>query len=165
MMRASLKRMHRWAAPLALAAVALPVLGQAPGPEVVALAHLKDVRGNVLVSGDTGLASGNEAAVLNKGARVITTANSDAIVAYENGCEVKLKPNQRFEVKDKSCKELVASIESIMAEPATTVAVNGAAGGSVGAIGGLGALPMAVGGLAGLGVLQNNRESQAVSPH
>jgi hypothetical protein len=157
--------MHRWAATLTLAAVALPVLGQAPGAEVVALAHLKDVRGNVLVSGDTGLASGNEAAVLNKGARVITTANSDVTVAYENGCEVKLKPNQRFEVKDRSCKELVASIESIMVEPAGIVAVNGATGGAVGGLGFSGALPIAVGGLAGLALLQNNRESQAVSPH
>ena len=60
------------------------------------VATLKHVNGNVLVSGETGLASGDEATRVAKGARVITTANSEVTVVYDNGCEVKLKPNQRL---------------------------------------------------------------------
>ena len=151
------------AAPLALAQPAQPV----------GVAHLQHVTGNVLVSRETGLASGNEATVLTKGSRVITTANSEVTVVYDNGCEVKLKPNQRFEVKDKQCKELVASVESIGVEPSTAIAANGATEpvsslgiGSAGGFGiSAGTVAIIGGGLAGLAALERNRESQAVSPH
>jgi hypothetical protein len=169
-MRTTTRWMH-CCATAALAAAALTALAQAPEAQVVPLAHLKDVRGNVLVSKETGLASGDESAPLAKGARVITTANAEVTVVYDNGCEVKLKPNQRFEVvaPDRPCAELVARAESILAEPAGAVA----AAGSVGAVAaGTGlalssaALPVVVGGgLAGLAALASTRESQAVSPH
>src|SRR5438105_3003971 len=87
-----------------LIAAALVQIAAAPGPfaqakEEPPVATLKHVNGNVLVSGETGLASGDEATRVAKGARVITTANSEVTVVYDNGCEVKLKPNQRFEVE------------------------------------------------------------------
>jgi hypothetical protein len=152
--------------PLVALAVA-PYAAAQPAPQPIA--HLKGVTGNVLVSKETGLASGNEASALSKGSRVITTANSEVTVVYDNGCEVKLKPNQRFEVvDDKPCAALQARAESILAEPAAAVAAAGTAG-AVAASSGLvvsSALPLAaVGGLAGLAVLQSQRESQAVSPH
>ena len=86
---------------------------------------------------------------------------------------MKLQPNQRFEVKDKSCKELVASVESIVVEPSTALATNGAAGslpGGAGAgVGGSGisggTLAIIGGGLVGLAALERRREGQAVSPH
>ena len=168
-MRATIHAKHRGAAAVALIAMALVPQGfaQSAGEPI---AHLKGVKGNVLVSKETGLASGNESAPLTKGSRVITTANSEVTVAYDNGCEVKLKPNQRFEVvDDKPCSELIARAESILTEPAGAIA----AAGSVGAVAaGSGvalssvALPLAAaGGLAGLAALQSQRESQAVSPH
>jgi hypothetical protein len=168
-MRATIKAMHRWAAAMPLLAMAFAPQGIAqPAPEPVA--HLKDVNGNVLVSRETGLASGVESAALTKGSRVITTANSQVTVVYDNGCEVKLKPNQRFEVvTDKPCSELVARAESILTEPAGAMAAAGGAGaiaaGSGFAVSSVVVPLAAAGGLAGLAALQSQRESQAVSPH
>jgi len=72
------------------------------------VARLKQVTGNVLVSGQSGLATGNEAQPLANGVRIITTANSRVIVVFDNGCEVRLEENQRFDVEsDKPCAALV----------------------------------------------------------
>lgn len=62
------------------------------------VAKLKQVNGNVLVSRESGLATGAEAQPLVNGSRVITTANSSVVVAFDNGCEVRLEPNERLEV-------------------------------------------------------------------
>jgi len=74
-----------------------------------AVARLKQVTGNVLVSREAGLATGSEAQALPNGSRIITTANSTAIVVFDNGCEVRLKENERFEVdSQKPCALLIA---------------------------------------------------------
>ena len=72
------------------------------------VAKLVQMNGNVLVSRESGLATGNEAARLLTGTRVITTANSNVVVEYDNGCRVRLEENQRFEVENKPCALLVA---------------------------------------------------------
>jgi len=85
------------------------------------VAQLKGVKGNVLLSRQTGLAAGGEAARLTEHTRVITTANSEVVVVYDNGCEVRLKENQRFEVEvDKPCAALIAQAQSVLVEPAGT---------------------------------------------
>jgi len=61
----------------ALAAALAAPLAFAQGDGV---ARLKDVKGNVLVSQQTGLAAGSEAARLAEHTRVITTAGAEAIV-------------------------------------------------------------------------------------
>src|SRR5690348_7467466 len=63
------------------------------------VARLVDMHGNVLVSRESGLASGNDELRLLPGTRVITTANSEVVVEYDDGCRVRLKENQRFEVE------------------------------------------------------------------
>ena len=90
------------------------------------VAQLKGVKGNVLVSRATGLAAGGEATRLTDHVRVITTANSEAVVVFDNGCEVRLKENQRLEVEsDKPCAALVAEAQSILVEPAGTALSGG----------------------------------------
>jgi hypothetical protein len=127
-----------------------------------AIAQLKEVHGNVLVSKESGLASGDEGLRLTPGTRVITTANADAIVAYDNGCEVKLKENQRFEVQEgKACAALIAQAASILMEPAGAAVAATATGGAVFAA----TLPALGGALVGLGILQGEREKQVVSPN
>ena len=85
------------------------------------IARLVEMNGNVLVSREAGLASGNESLRLAAGTRVITTAQSGVVVEYDNGCRVRLKENQRFEVeKDKPCAALLA--QDIIAEQADRVA-------------------------------------------
>jgi hypothetical protein len=126
------------------------------------VAQLKDVHGNVLVSKESGLASGDEALRLTKGTRVITTSRSDVIVVFDNGCEVRLKENQRLEVDDsKPCSALVAQAQSILAEPAGAAAA--ATAGSLAVYSAV--LPALGGGLVGLGVIQSLREKQPVSPN
>lgn len=126
------------------------------------VAQLKDVHGNVLVSKESGLASGDEGLRLTPGTRVITTANADAIVAYDNGCEVRLKENQRFEVKEgEPCAVLIAQASSILAEPAGAALAASATGGALFAA----TLPPLAGALVGLGILQGERDKQAVSPN
>ena len=90
------------------------------------VAQLKSVKGNVLVGRATGLAAGAEAVRLTDHTRVITTANSEAVVVFDNGCEVRLKENQRFEVEsEKPCAALVAEAQSILVEPAGTALSGG----------------------------------------
>ncbi len=126
------------------------------------IAQLKDVNGNVLVSKESGLASGGEALRLTKGTRVITTSRSEVSVVFDNGCEVKLKENQRFEVDDgKPCAALIVQAQSILAEPAGAAAA--AAAGSLAAYSAV--LPALGGGLVGVGVIQSLREKQPVSPN
>lgn len=125
------------------------------------IAQLKDVHGNVLVSRQTGLASGAEAARLVDGMRVITTANAEVVVVYDNGCEVRLKENQRFQVETgKPCAALVASVQSILVPPAGVMA----AGGSVGAGAFWSVLPALGGAAIGVEILQRDRQKQPVSP-
>lgn len=82
------------------------------------IARLVDMHGNVLVSRESGLASGNDELRLLPGTRVITTANSDVVVEYDDGCRVKLKENQRFEVeRGKPCALLLA--QDILGAPVT----------------------------------------------
>ena len=93
------------------------------------VAQLRSVKGNVLISREAGLAAGGEAARLVEHTRVITTANSEGIVVFDNGCEVRLKENQRFEVEsDKPCAALIAQVQSILVPPPAVALAAGPAG-------------------------------------
>ena len=90
------------------------------------IAQLKGVKGNVLLSRQAGLAAGGESTRITEHTRIITTANSEVIVVYDNGCEVRLKENQRFEVdNDKPCAALIAQVESILVQPSGLAVVLG----------------------------------------
>ena len=90
---------------LTLAAATQPLAQKDDGT----VAKLVEMQGNVLVSRDEGLASGEEQQRLLPGTRIITTANSNVVVEYDDGCRVDMKENQRFEVeKDRDCALLAA---------------------------------------------------------
>jgi hypothetical protein len=119
------------------------------------VAQLKDVKGNVLLSREAGLAAGNEASRLVEHTRVITAAGSEVIVVYDNGCEVRLKENQRFEVEvGKPCAALIA--QSIFVAPTSTA--------SAAALGFWALIPAGGGAAIGLSVLQGNRDNTPLSP-
>ena len=135
------------------------LLAQAPRTGV---AQLKEVQGNVLVSRESGLGAGSEALRLGAGTRVITTNKSGVIVVYDDGCEVTLKANERFQVEDgKPCAALVAQPQSILATPEGATAV--ASAGSAAAY--AATLPALGGALAGLAAMRGRQESQPVSPN
>ena len=115
------------------------------------VARLKQVTGNVLVSREAGLATGAEAQQLVNGTRVITTANSTTIVVFDDGCEVRLKENERFEIDSKTPCALMV-VQSLA--PAQPVAAVGAP------LAGL-LLPAGV----GAGILIDSRGSTPVNPN
>ena len=120
------------------------------GAQQGAIARLKSVTGNVLVSQESGLSTGNEAQPLVNGTRIITTAKSEAIVLFDNGCEVRLKENERFEVEsDKPCALLVA-------QPLTGVPVA-----ALGPVFPAFLIPIGAGGTA----ILDSRDRPAVSPN
>ena len=115
------------------------------------IARLRDVNGNVLVSNDSGLATGDEALRLVPGTRVITTANSQVVVEYDDGCRVTLKENERFEVeKGKPCALLLAQPYGIVVAAAGATIIPGVIVGVIGA--------------AALGVLIDSRTRTTASP-
>ena len=149
---------HATLAAMAATALLAAATGMAQQPQPAkpgdgTIARLTDVNGNVLVSRESGLASGNEALRLLPGMRVITTANSEVVVEYDDGCRVQLKENQRFEVeRGKPCAVLMAGPTTIIASPA--------------AVAGLG--PLLIPGLLGAGAvgsLVDSRGGQTVSPN
>ena len=104
-----------------IAVAAVLYMGDAAAQQSVA--RLKQVTGNVLVSREAGLAAGAEAQQLVNGSRVITTANSTTIVVFDNGCEVRLKENERLEIdSQKPCALMLAQALG----PAQPVAAVGA---------------------------------------
>lgn len=136
-----------WA--VALAVFAAPLHAQQGRDGTIA--RLVEMNGNVLVSRDAGLASGNEALRVLAGTRVITTAHSEVVVEYDNGCRVKLKENQRFEVESgKPCALLLAQdllLAPAAAAPVATLMV-----------------PALIGG-AGTAMLVDTRNKPSVSPN
>jgi hypothetical protein len=145
---------------IALAALAAADWSAAQAPRE-GIARLKDMKGNVLLSRESGLSAGSEATRLTEHTRVITTANSEVVVVYDNGCEVRLKENQRFEVEDdKPCAALVAMPQSILATPAGASVASVAAGGVI-----FGTTLPALGGAAiGIGILTDERRKSPLSP-
>jgi hypothetical protein len=86
------------------------------------VARLKGVTGNVLVSQQSGLATGSESQRLVNGTRIITTANSEVIVVFDNGCEVRMRENERLEVDSgKPCALMVA--EALGGQPVAAAGV------------------------------------------
>ncbi|MDQ3028044.1 MAG: hypothetical protein M3R58_16275 [Pseudomonadota bacterium] len=125
---------------LALLVVSQPQAqtGSPPRAQVLAvdgtIASLRDVKGNVLVSNESGLATGNEALRLLPSTRVITTANAGVVIAFDDGCDVKLKENERFEVeKGKPCALLLAQPYAIVVAAAGATIIPGIIVGAFGA--------------------------------
>lgn len=143
---------------LALLAVSQPQAQPAAPPRAQAsvndgsIARLRDVRGNVLVSNESGLATGIEALRLVPGTRVITTSASQVVVEFDDGCRVTLKENERFEVENKPCALLLAQPYGIVvAAAAAPLLAPGLVVGAAGA--------------AALGVLVDSRTKTTASPN
>ena len=134
------------------------------------VATLKVLEGNVLVSGEAGLASAEASARLVEGSRVITTANARVLVVYDDGCEVQLEPNQRLAIeRGKPCRERLAQAESILREPEGMLLAGGtgAAGGAAAAAlaGTLGPGIGLAAGAAGAAVIAAARGERNTSPN
>jgi hypothetical protein len=79
-----------------------------------AVAVLKSLNGNVLVSDKTGISSAATGQRIANGVRVTTTAKASVTVAFDCGCEVQLSENQRLDVElPRACAALVAGVQPV----------------------------------------------------
>ena len=111
-----------------------PVPGAAPAAasstDTRTVAKLKEPTGTVLVSRGDALVAGVKEQRLPVGTRVITTAGATVTVDYDRGCDVRLKENQRFTVREGDCAALIAAVETVT--PGTAAAGGGNVAGLVG---------------------------------
>src|SRR2546428_775855 len=87
-------------------ALALVAAGAAIAQPTSTIARLVQVEGNVLVSEGDALVAAAEGQRLISGTRILTTARSRAIVVYDTGCEIRLRENERFMVRQGRCPPL-----------------------------------------------------------
>ena len=110
-------------------------LGQQPAPEERTVARLKAPTGTVLVSQRDAVVAGAKDQRLPVGTRVTTTAGAEVVIAYDNGCDVKLTENQRFTVRESNdCAALVAAVQANTA-PIAAAGAGGNFGGAAALIG------------------------------
>lgn len=110
-------------------------LGQQPAPEERTVARLKAPSGTVLVSQRDAVVAGTKDQRLPVGTRVTTTAGAEVVVAYDNGCDVKLNENQRFTVRESNdCAALIAAVQA-NAAVAAAAGAGGTFGGAAALIG------------------------------
>jgi hypothetical protein len=122
-MEASMKLRSRIFCSLAFAAVACSAEAQqasaaaCESPDQAkkeSIAVLRDLQGSVLVSDKDGVASATSGQrVLNK-SRITATSKASVIVAFDCGCNVLLKENERIDVElPRSCSTLVAAVQPV----------------------------------------------------
>jgi hypothetical protein len=83
------------------------------------VARLKEPVGTVLVSQGDAMVAGVRDQRLPVGVRVVTTLSAAVTIDYDKGCDVRLRENQRFTVREGECAALIASVESVTAPVAT----------------------------------------------
>lgn len=71
------------------------------------IAKIIELDGLVTVADQNQLVNGSLNLPLFKGARVLTTSTGVATVEFDNGCRVKLKPNESLTVDENECKALL----------------------------------------------------------
>jgi hypothetical protein len=107
-----------------------------PAPEARTVAKLKEPTGTVLLSRGDAMVAGASEQRLPLGTRVVTTAGATVTIDFDFGCDVRLKENQRFTVREGNCAALIAAVETIT--PGAALAAGGG---------------QAVTGLAGVGLI------------
>ena len=115
-----------------------------------AVARLTNMEGQVLVSQGDAMVAATANQRVTVGTRVLTTAGARVVVNYDTGCDVALKPNERFTVRLGECGVLATEVVALGPAPgaigggvgaATTAAVGTSTVGTIGAVavvGGLG---------------------------
>jgi hypothetical protein len=110
-----------------------------------------DVQGLVTMSVGTTVSNVTGTLGVVDGSRFVTSSNGTVTIKLDNGCEIKLEPNQSLVVdKSKPCAALIASVQPVGAPGAV-------AGGARGAL-------MAAGLLIGGGALVNAQQGSGSAP-
>lgn len=79
------------------------------------VAELRELQGNVLISDPSGMATGVETQRLKNQVRVTTTSRSTVLIAFDCGCDVRLKENERLDVDaPRACAALLAAVQPVV---------------------------------------------------
>lgn len=125
------------------------------------VAELRDLQGNVLVSDAAGMASAGAGQRIKNKVRVTTTAKAGVTIAFDCGCSVSLKENQRLDVDlPATCPAVLAAVATAAPDVALGAVPVGASGAALGGFGG----PIAVGAV-GVGGYLIYRHNRNVSPN
>jgi hypothetical protein len=111
-----------------LSMVAFLCVGVADAQQSLSVARVVNIEGNVLVSQNDAMVAASNDQPLPAGARVVTMAESKAVIRYDSGCEVVLKGNQRFTVRVGECPALLAEVVSVGPAPTGALTANTALG-------------------------------------
>lgn len=126
------------------------------------VAELRDVAGNVLVSDSQGMVSGATGQRVPNKVRVTTTSKAGVTIAFDCGCNVTLKENERLDIElPRACPAVLAAVTA--AAPNVALGAVPAATASTVASGGLLGPALFVG--AGVGGYLVYRHNRNVSPN
>lgn len=93
----------------------------AQAPKV--LGATTDVKGLVTVSDGRTVASVVNRSPIIDGARFVTSSTGSVTLKFDQGCDIKLEPNQSLVVRDSNpCAAMIASIQSLPGEAAAGAA-------------------------------------------
>lgn len=160
-----MKTWSKWISGLFTVLLAAGAVAQAPrlacdDPEYLkrdTIATLTEVKGNVLVSDAIGISSATDSQRIKNMVRVTTTSRASVLIAFDCGCDVRLKENERLDVEGaRQCPALLAAVQAVpIGAPIGAVAV--ASGSTIPT-----ALLLTGAGVGGYLIYRNNRN---VSPN
>lgn len=117
-----MKTWSKWAFGFIAAALATNAMAQGPrlacdDPEYMkreTIATLAEVKGNVLVSDAAGMFSAIDNQRIKNMVRVTTTSRASVLIAFDCGCDVRLKENERLDVEGpRQCPALLAAVQAV----------------------------------------------------
>jgi hypothetical protein len=128
------------------------------------IAQLRDLKGNVLVSNATGMSAATDGQSIPNKVRVTTTAKSEVVIRFAEGCDVKLAENQRLDVDGcRPCAALLAAVQAVPVDVALGAVAPAA--GATGVTGSSLLTTAAIGTTTGVGIYLLNRNRRNVSPN
>jgi len=99
---------------LVAGSAALSAWAQAPQNQPKVVGKLIKVEGLVTVSSGQSLANAVNDAKLIVGSRIVTTSSGFVTLNFDNGCDIRLEPNQSVTVEDSNnCAAILAAVQTL----------------------------------------------------
>jgi hypothetical protein len=100
---------------LGAALACAPLLAQTPAaPPAPVVGKTAEVKGLVTVSHGTNVRTVTGTVPVMDGSRFVTASTGFAVIRFDDGCDVKLEPNQAYTVEsEKPCAARVASVQGL----------------------------------------------------
>lgn len=81
------------------------------------LGKVTEVQGVVTVTDGVRGGTATVGAPITEGSRFVTSSNGVTTLVLDNGCTIRLRPNQAITVRNQACNLLLASVENLGATP------------------------------------------------